>query len=293
MSKREHLYDLHLHKGGDSLEQIVRAVKKSGKKVISVVDKENIDNISVIEGLCKKYDLSCVRGVEVNARYEKKVYHFFVYNFKRQKLLKRLFKKELKAKFGRAMKVAKKLERLGWQINWSALLNVPVQLLGRRLVVENIRNHPANLERLLAEEVYTNDDFYRAYLNIGRPAYFDRKVLGISLLIRTAHKAGGIVVWAHPVRTIQENFGKFKLNGEFTSVFTALKNAGIDGLEVYYPGVSEDQVRILFNLCRKNNLFATAGSDSVGSKLGEIPKIIEGLVPDDIRHRGSLYRGVS
>jgi len=292
MRKCEHLSDLHLHKGGDSLEQIVRTAKKSGRKIISVVDKENIDHILQIEESCKRHDLFCVRGVEVNAHYQNRTHHFFVYNFRRQKFLKRLFKREAKIKFERAIKVAKKLEKLGWIIDWP-LLKISTNILGRSLVVDNIINNPINEDRLLKEDIFKRDDFYRAYLNPGRPAYFVRKVMSASLLIKTAHKAGGLVVWAHPVRTIKENFGKFRLNGEFTDMFIAFKNAGIDGIEVYYPGVTDEQIRFLYNLCHKHGLFVTAGSDSVGGKMNEIPRIVDNFVPDDIRQKGSFYRGMS
>jgi len=293
MRKCEHFSDLHLHKGGDSLEQILEAAKKSGKKVVSVVDKESIDHIRQLEECCKKYDLVYVRGVEVNARYENKVYHFLVYNFRRQDMLKRLLKKEVKAKRERALKVAKKLEKMGWVINWKILLEKPDYLLGRKMIVNNIFSNPANEDRLLREGIFTRDDFYCAYLNFGQPAYFARKVLSVSFLIKTAHKAGGVVVWAHPVRTICEHFKKIRLNGEFMSVFTALKNAGIDGVEVYYPGVTEEQISFLCHLCRKYNLFITAGSDSREKKLIKIPKLVDGCLPDDIRYQSSLYRGVS
>mgnify|MGYP000853809543 CR=1 FL=1 len=284
--------DLHLHIGGDSLENLLKNVKKSGIKTLSIIDKESVDRITEIEGACKKHDLNCLRGVEVNARYANNIYHFLVYNFKNIQKVRGFFKKEAKAKYRRAMKVVARLQKLGWRVNFDSLNNIPRQFLGRRLVVENVRNHPENQERLLKEEIFGNDDFYRRYLEPGKPAYCARKVSSVYQLLKTMRAAGALIIWAHPWRSIHENFGQSNFKENFLATFNAFLKVGVDGVEVYYPDVPKETIIFMYRLCRKNHMLVSIGSDSVGSDLTPLPAIIKGMEPDSIISATSLYRGV-
>ena len=200
--------DLHLHIGGDNLENIVKNAKKSGIRTLSLLDKESVERTLEIEAVCKKYSLNCLRGVEVNAKYANKVYHFLIYKFRNIQKVRGFFKREAKAKYKRVIKVIALLQKLGWQIDLEKLGNIPKTNLGQSLVVQNIRNHADNQERLLKEGIFNNDDFYRRYLGLGKPAYYDRKVSSVYQLIKTMRAAGALIVWAHPWRTIRENFGE-------------------------------------------------------------------------------------
>lgn len=121
--------DLHLHIGGDDLEKILKNVKKSGIKTVSLLDKESVDRTLEFEEECKKHGLNCLRGAEVNAKYAGKVYHFLVYNFKNTQKVRGFFKQEAKVKYQRAMKVVTRLQKLGWRVNFDSLNNIPRQFL--------------------------------------------------------------------------------------------------------------------------------------------------------------------
>ena len=285
--------DLHLHIGGDDLEKILKNAKKSGIKTVSLLDKESVDRTLEFEEECKKHGLNCLRGVEVNAKYAGKVYHFLVYNFKNIQKVRGFFKKEAKAKYARAMKVVARLQKLGWRINSESLSNIPKQFLGRRLVVENIRNNLENQERLLKEEIFSNDDFYCRYLEPGKSACCARKVSSVYQLVKTMRATGALIIWAHPWRTIRENFGESNFKENFLATFNAFFKVGVDGIEVYYPGVPKETITFMYRLCRKNQMLVSIGSDSVGSDLTPLPGIIRGVEPDDILSANSLYRGAT
>lgn len=283
--------DLHLHIGGDDLEKILKNVKKSGIKTVSLLDKESVDRTLEFEEECKKHGLNCLRGAEVNAKYAGKVYHFLVYNFKNTQKVRGFFKQEAKVKYQRAMKVVTRLQKLGWRVNFDSLNNIPRQFLGRRLVVENVLKQPENQERLLKEEIFSNDDFYRRYLEPGKPAYCARKVSSVYQLVKTMRAAGALIIWAHPWRTIRENFGESNFKENFLATFNAFFKVGVDGVEVYYPSVPKETIVFMYRLCRKNQMLVSIGSDSVGSDLAPLPTVIKGMEPDDILSATSLYRG--
>ena len=284
--------DLHLHIGGDDVEKILKNAKKSGIKTLSLLDKESVERTLEIEAVCKKYGLNCLRGVEVNAKYANKVYHFLIYKFRNIQKVRGFFKREAKAKYKRVIKVIALLQKLGWRIDLEKLLNISKTNLGRRLVVENVRNHQDNQERLLKENIFTNDDFYRRYLEPGKPAYCARKVSSVYQLLKTMRAAGALIVWAHPWRTIRENFGEENFQDNFSGVFNYFRKIGIDGVEVYYPEVPKETIVFMYRRCRKNQLLVTIGSDSVGSELTKTPEVFKKMEPDDISGANSLYRGV-
>lgn len=86
--------------------------------------------------------------------------------------------------------------------------------------------------------------------------------------IRFIHDAGGLAVLAHPLLSIpfQENLQQ---------LISELSIAGLDGLEVYRPDVSPEQVGVLTEIANRNNLILSGGSDyhgpgSIGSSLPAI-----------------------
>ena len=75
-------------------------------------------------------------------------------------------------------------------------------------------------------------------------------------------QAGGVVVLAHPYQT--------QLEGEeLEKLVKQLKEAGLAGIEVYYPHHTRKMVEEYKGLAKKYDLFITAGSDFHGkNKMG-------------------------
>ena len=97
---------------------------------------------------------------------------------------------------------------------------------------------------------------FRKYLVEGQPGYVPP--IGVSAIeaITRIKKAGGLAVIAHPgIVTDHWNF-------------PAWKEAGLDGIEVFYPAHSFSIRQELLHLADKYGLFATAGSDYHGPKGG-------------------------
>ena len=77
-------------------------------------------------------------------------------------------------------------------------------------------------------------------------------------LIRRARSAGAVVSWAHPAP---------KMAVRYVSAFA---DAGLQGLEVYRPGRSSEQRRVLRKLAKAHDLFVTGGSDWHGFEGAEL-----------------------
>lgn len=74
----------------------------------------------------------------------------------------------------------------------------------------------------------------------------------------TVHNAGGKVFLAHPY--------KYSINNCDKLIKQLADNKLIDGIEVYHPSFSKEQIDYLYNYCIRNNLLMCGGSDCHGEK---------------------------
>lgn len=80
--------------------------------------------------------------------------------------------------------------------------------------------------------------------------------------VETAHRSGGVALIAHPGRGLQEP-------QEFTNYTPELLDQvraeiPLDGIEVYYPTHTPEQVETYRAYAQQHNLLISAGSDSHG-----------------------------
>ena len=98
---------------------------------------------------------------------------------------------------------------------------------------------------------------YGEFLELGASCYVDREKLDIIDLIQRVRAINGVPVIAHPK--------SMKLNFDDTfNLLYKLKNAGLEGIEVYNPCNTERQREELLMLCKYFDLLPTCGSDFHG-----------------------------
>jgi predicted metal-dependent phosphoesterase TrpH len=81
--------------------------------------------------------------------------------------------------------------------------------------------------------------------------------LGVDEIIEVAHQAGGLAVLAHPGRSK----GIYAIPATAEDI-AALAEAGLDGVEVFYPSHSAEQRSLYLDLARRHGLLVSGGSDS-------------------------------
>lgn len=140
----------------------------------------------------------------------------------------------------------------------------------------------------MVEKGYANsvNDAFDRYLGANRPAYIERRELSVRDAIAAIHGAGGVAVWAHPLRRDNPNYDVVQRDLE------EMTAAGLDGLEAWYSRFSEIQRKELAAIAEKHSVVASGGSDyhgmykpdlSVGSGLGDLA--VPYSVIDDLRTR--------
>ena len=121
--------------------------------------------------------------------------------------------------------------------------------LGERLRTGSVgRPH---LARLLVEDGHarTVGEAFQRWLAEGRPAWLPKQLPEVREALDLARGLGGVAVVAHPGKVLPEGSA------------LALVDLGVDGLEARHPSHRAALVQELHELCRRNRLSASAGSD--------------------------------
>ncbi len=112
-----------------------------------------------------------------------------------------------------------------------------------------------HLATLLREKgwVKTNQMAFNKYLADDAPAFVPKFKQTPHEAIELIQKAGGIAVLAHPMLT------------RVDELIPSFIEAGLGGLEVYYPCNSDKVTSYYEKLAKKHNLVTTGGSDAHGT----------------------------
>jgi len=112
-----------------------------------------------------------------------------------------------------------------------------------------------HLAKALIEKGWARDtrEAFRKYLGEDCPAYVPKHKLSPFAAIKLIHAAGGAAVMAHPMLT-----GRDELIPEMVE-------AGLDGLEVFYPNCSQPVRDYYGGIAKKHGLVTTGGSDAHGA----------------------------
>lgn len=248
--------DLHVHSnnsdGSDSVENLVKEIKKANLEIFALTDHdtiagcieitkyipENIKFIPSIELTCQTGDIKChILGFNCNPADEK-------LNALIQKG-KELRRKKLETRLDYIKNVLH-IDLTNDELNW---------LYSRKSVV---KTHLANLlvKRKMAK---TNVEAMQKYLDgikTGNTRF------SIEEAIDAIVTSGGIPVWAHPLGGEGE---KHIAHEKFMPRLEKMIAYGIKGLECYYSRYTLDEVKFLINCANSNNLLISGGSDYHGT----------------------------
>ncbi len=250
------LADLHVHSnnsdGSDSVENLVKEIKKANIEIFALTDhdtiagcieitkyiSENIKFIPSIELTCQTGDIKChILGFNCNPSDEK-------LNALIQKG-KELRRKKLETRLDYIKNVLH-IDLTNDELNW---------LYSRKSVV---KTHLANLlvKRKMAK---TNVEAMQKYLDgikTGNTRF------SIEEAIDAIVTSGGIPVWAHPLGGEGE---KHIAHEKFMTRLEKMIAYGIKGLECYYSRYTLEEVKFLINCANSNNLLISGGSDYHGT----------------------------
>ncbi len=263
--------DLHLHTNfSDGLltpTQVVCKAREMGLKAIGIVDHDTIDGIAEAVEAGSRENVEIVPGVELSTQYQGKDLHILGYyfdpNHPRLKEYLEMFRQE---RYRRATKMIQNLNTLG--------IHLTMDEVNKRSRGKNIgRPH---LAEVLMEKGYveTFQEAFQRYIGYHSKAYEEKFKISPEEAIALISEARGLAFLAHPSHHLSQK-----------DILYFIK-AGLDGMEIVHPNLSEERTRELNDIVRNHHLLVSGGSDCHGGRDGffNIGKyVIPYAILDDIK----------
>ena len=247
--------DLHIHSnhsdGSDNTNELLNNLKKSGVEIFALTDHDTVEGCREMEKLSP--DITFIKGVELTCLCDDIKCHILGYgiDINNPDLLGLIEKgKQL-----RQQKLETRIKYLKDIFSIELTQDEKDWLYSRKSVV---KTHLANIlvNRGLADDNLSAMKKYLDGIKTSNTRFDGQEA------IETIKKAGGIVVWAHPIGGEGEKHLTLK---EFLPRLEKMKSFGIQGLECYYSRYNFDEIDFLVKCADDNNLYITGGSDYHGT----------------------------
>ena len=249
--------DLHLHTSASdgtwTPEMLIENIVQSGIGIFAITDHDSIENITIAAKLVKNKNLTFIRGVEVNTTENGHIFHILGYNIDPQnESLNEILQINRDVMERRDEKSIRLLQEMDY----------PVAL-------DEFRIYESNPERGGWKALnYVMDKglcgHYKEFFGLFGDK---RKGLGIEgcvnpeKAISAIKKAGGIPILAHPGSGLYGNNPR-------ETVSLAI-DYGVEGIECFHPENGDETTEYCIELCRRENLYITGGSDCHGTFVKE------------------------
>ncbi|MBV9102506.1 MAG: PHP domain-containing protein [Candidatus Eremiobacteraeota bacterium] len=258
------LVDFHCHTresdGSLTPAELVEAMRARGVGVFSVTDHDTLAAYATIADVAWA---RIVVGIEINTTYRGGEVHVLGYGMQLDDgPLRAMLERNCRARGQRIAKIVAQLNRVGIDLSLEQVRAeaAPQAPLGR-----------PHVAKALVRNAYvpTIDGAFRSLLSRDRPGYVPSVHATPQEAIDVIAGAGGIPVLAHPGRLRDED------------VIDELADAGLLGLEVFYPTHTLAQVERFRERARGLGLVLTGGSDFHDARYGAGVVGVE-AEPDDI-----------
>ena len=282
--------DLHNHTtasdGDFTPEQLLERAKALGIKALGITDHDTLEGLknAVLAG--KKYNIEVIPGVEASIRFKRSFFtgtlHLLCY-FKPARLLEDKFVKGFQNVLAQGRGENLSRARID-EINKNFGPAGKIVLLKRDLTFKDISALSHNATRrhfaLALNQIFgiIDTNIINTIIGNNSPAYLPS---GIKLedMSRFLRENNVLSVLAHPAA------GSFTGKGHYKEVLPPIEiveqifpdfiNAGIKGLEVYYPGHITEHQELMKSWAKKYHLLFTGGSDCHDGK--ERPLGVSGI----------------
>ena len=245
------LVDFHSHTtasdGSLTPSQLAEAMRARNVSIFAVTDH---DTLAAYAELSLRAEVPVITGVEINTTYRGNEVHVLGYGVRAgDDSLNALLASNRTARTERVERIVAQLNRAGFPVTlkqvWAEA--APGAALGRPHVAKAL---------LRNGYVPTIETAFRRLLSRERPGYVPSHHVTPHDAIKTIARAGGVPVLAHPGRLVDY------------AIIDEMADAGLAGLEVFYPAHDSGQVRRFREMARRLGLVETAGSDFHDARYG-------------------------
>lgn len=227
--------------------------------MLAITDHDTTEGLSPALIEARRHNLVVVPGVEISTVHGREEIHLLgyfvdIYNPELQALL--AITQE--ARWKRAQQMLIRLANLGLPVEWERVVEISGGggSIGRPHVAATM---------LEAGHVSSYDEAFNLWIGRNCPAYVERYKLTPEDAIELILQSGGLPVLAHPY--IYGRNGELKRTLDLKHWLPRLRNAGLAGIEVYYPNYPRRASRQLLTYAVRYGLLVTGGSDFHGGLL--------------------------
>ncbi|MDQ6930915.1 MAG: PHP domain-containing protein [Candidatus Eremiobacteraeota bacterium] len=238
------IVDFHSHTyesdGTLSPTDLCAAMHKRGVSIFSITDH---DTLAAYAGLVVPAPMRLVVGIEINTTYDGNEAHVLGYKLPvTHAPLEAMLENNRSARRERIGAMVTQLQGAGYEITMDHVLAEAGkgQSLGRPHVGKALvrGGHVGDIESA-----------FRNFLRRGKPGYVPSTHITPHEAIAAIRAAGGIAVLAHPGRLYDY------------AMIDELVEAGLQGLEVFYPSHEAAQIQLFRDKAKKFGLLMSGGSD--------------------------------
>jgi len=283
--------DLHCHTAAsDGMlvpSELVARASEVGLRTIAVTDHDTVAAIPAALAAADQRGIEVIAGVEINTDVPNGEVHilgYFLNDGWRDAQLGALLSRIEQGRVVRARAMVERLTSLGVPVSFQQVRDMAGgEIIGR-----------LHVARALVEAGYvaTRREAFDRYIGRHGPAYAPRFKLTPTDACRAIVRAKGLPALAHPLGDVTDDVkGLTALEVRLAE----LCEAGLVGLEVYYPHHTAQMVDRLLALARRFGLIPTGGSDYHGpmpekAELGSVyvpRKCLLRLRDSEVARRGS------
>ncbi len=246
--------DLHLHTtasdGSLTPAEVVQLALEQGLAAVALTDHDTVAGFTEALAAANGTGLEIVPGVEISSDWPVGDFHLLgLYVDPEDGPLNARLESMRVARLHRARKMLERLATLGMPLEWDEVAGSrnESRVIGRLHIAQTMirRGYVSGVQ-----------EAFQRYIGRNGPAYVPRLRMSPVEVIGLIRQAGGVAVLAHPATS-----------GVVESIPT-LASLGLQGLEVYYPDHSPEDVKVLLAMARRYRLLVTGGSDFHGFGVG-------------------------
>lgn len=244
--------DLHAHTtasdGSATPAALVAAAERAGLVAVALTDHDTLAGVEEAAAEGTRRGIRVIGGVELSVHEGAQELHLLGLHLFHTDALEATLRRLRDARRDRARQIVERLNAAGVPLTLDEVLaQAGTGAVGRPHVARALiaRGFVADLPEAFAR-----------WLRTGRPAYVEKLRLSVGDAVRMLHQAGGVAVLAHP--------GPMATR----SRLEALRDQGLDGVEVRHPSHSADDVRRIGGLAQHVGLLPSGGSDWHGASDG-------------------------
>jgi len=255
--------DLHTHTtASDGLlppERLVALAKAAGVDLLGVADHDTTDAVDTAMAAGADLGVEVVPAVEINTDVGATEVHVLGYYIDhRQPWFQEFLARLRDGRVNRAARMVEKLNALGIPIAFERVRAMAAGAVGRPHVARALID---------AGAVKSTEEAFEKYIGRNGPAYVERMRVTPQEAVQVILRASGIPVLAHPGWGVPEE------------MIPPLVQAGLEGLEVYYPDHTPAMVARYLEIAAQHRLLVTGGTDFHGGDLATRVTIGSQYVP--------------